>query len=167
MTSQFVMSETEISVTYPDAPNDDPVIWDRLESWCNYRWSETVMEFVVDPPCEIDWVPPYAPFVVDLVNGEAATPDALGSVKLAEKSTVRATIGGAVPSATVLAAYQRLAEYMAATDAAPKGTSRYSISIGDVSESYSRRSDHMGHAMQNSGAADLLRKFRKAGLAHV
>ena len=167
MTSLYIESETEISVTYPAAPNDDPVIWDRIEAFCNFRWAETVMEFVVNPPCEIDWVPPYAPFTVDLVNGAAAIPDAFGAVKLAEKSTVRATIGGATPSATVLKAYERLAEYMAATDDAPNGVSRYSIDVGDISESWSRKPDHLARAIHNSGAADLLRKYRKAGLAHV
>jgi len=167
MTSLFIESETEISTTYPDAPNDDPVIWDRLEAFCNFRWSETVMEFVVNPPCEIQWQPPYEPFTVDLVNGEAATPDDFGAVTLREKSKVRATIGGATPSATVLKAYERLADYMAATDDAPGGTSRYSVTIGDLSESWSRHPDYMARAIHNSGAADLLRKFKKAGLAHV
>jgi len=167
MTSQYIESETEISVTYPDAPNDDPVIWDRLEAFCNFRWSETVMEFVVNPPCEIQWQPPYEPFTVDLVDGEAATPDEFGAVTVSKRSVIRCTIGGAEPSATVLAAYARLDAYMAATDDAPGGVSRYSVSIGDISESWSRRADHMGRAIHNSGAADLLRKFRKAGLAHV
>ena len=173
MTSQYIERETEISVTYPAAPAGAPagianeVIWDRLEAFCNYRWSETVVEFVVNPPCEIEWQPPYEPFTVDLVNGEAASPDDFEAVTLTERCKVRCTIGGADPSETVMAAYLRLAEYMAATDDAPNGASRYSIDIGDISESWSRKADHMGRAIHNSGAADLLRKFRKAGLAHV
>jgi len=167
MTSQYIESETEISVTYPDAPNDDPVIWDRLESFCNFRWSETVMEFVVNPPCEIQWQPPYEPFLIMEVNGEPAEPDEYGAVKIRDKSIIRATIGGAVPSATVLKAYQRLADYFAAENEAPAGVQRYSVTIGDISETYSMRSDHLSRAMQNSGAADLLRKYRKAGIAHV
>lgn len=176
MTSQYIEAETEISVTYPAAPSglsDDAaaiepaVIWDRLEAFCNYRWSETVVEFTVNPPCAMQWQPPYVPFVVDLVNGEAATPDDFGAVALSSRSKVRCTIGGETPSETMLTAYRRLAEYFAATDDTPGGVSRYSFSVGDVSENWSRRADHMARAIHNSGAADLLRKYRKAGLAHV
>ena len=173
MTSQFIESETEISVTYPAAPAGAPagianeVVWDRLEAFCNFRWSETVMEFVVNPPCEIEWQPPYVPFVIDTVAGEAASPDDFGAVTLSEKSKVRATIGGVTPSETVNAAYLRLAEYMAAEDDAPGGVSRYSIDVGDIAESWSCKPDHMGKAIHNSGAADLLRKFKKAGQAFV
>ena len=45
------------------------------------------------------------------------------------------------------------------------GVSRYSIDVGDISESWSRRRDW--GALGNSGAAELLRKYRKEGLAHV
>ncbi|MEQ9260938.1 MAG: hypothetical protein RIG84_17765 [Roseovarius sp.] len=176
MTSQFIESETEVSVAYPDAPEGlsteaaaipAAVIWDRLESWTNYRWSETVTDFVVNPPCEVKWQPPYAPFVVDSVDGETATIDGFGQVILRSKSVVRCTIGGATPTETVNAAYIRLAEYMAATDDAPGGVSRYSIDVGDISESWSRKADHMAKAIHNSGAADLLRRYRKSGTAYV
>lgn len=176
MTSQYIETETELSVTYPPAPDglsDDAaaiepaVIWDRLETWCNFRWSEAETEFTVNPPHAVQWVPPFGPFVVDLVNGEAATTDQFGAVTIRDRSKLRCTIGGATPSETVLAAYRRLAEYFAATDTAPAGVQRYAVNIGDISETYSRRSDHLARAMQNSGAADLLRKFRKAGRGHL
>jgi hypothetical protein len=176
VTSQYIETETELSITYPDAPSGlsdaaaaipAAVIWDRIEAYCNFRWSETVTEFIVDPPCEIEWQPPYLPFTIDTVNGEAATPGTFGAVTLSEKSKVVCTIGGATPNETVNSAYRRLAEYVAAMDDAPKGVTRYSIGIGDLSESWSRRADHMARAMDNSGAADLLRKFRKAGRGYL
>ena len=169
-------TEIEISVTYPEPPDglsDDAaaiepaVIWDRLEAFCNYRWSETVMEFVVAPDHPVMWTQPYLPSVVDLVNGEPAEPDEFGAVRINGRSKVRATIGGAAPSETVLAAYRRLAEYFAVRDEMPAGAQRYAVSIGDISETISKRPDHMARAMHNSGAADLLRKFRKAGRGHL
>lgn len=176
MTSRYIESETEISVTYPDKPSglsddaaaiDEAVIWDRLEAFTNFRWSETVVEFVVNPDHEIQWKPPYVPFVVDLVDGEAATPDQFGAVTIRNRSKVRCTIGGADVSETVKTAYRRLAEYFAVRDDMPAGAQRYAVSIGDISETISKRSDHLARAMQNSGAADLLRKYRKAGQAYV
>jgi hypothetical protein len=177
LTSRYIESETEISVTYPPAPDglsddaaaiDAAVIWDRLEAFTNFRWSETVVEIVVNPDHEIQWKPPYAPFVVDLVNGEPANPDQFGAVTIRNRAIVRATIGGAVPSETVKTAYRRLSEYFAVRGRVPAGAQRYSVNIGgDISESISQRSDHMARAMHNSGAADLLRKFKKAGAAYV
>jgi hypothetical protein len=175
MTSQYIETETEISITYPAAPDDlstdaaaiEPaVIWDRLEAFTNFRWSTTVMDFVVNPDHQVMWHPPYLPFVVDLVNGEPADPDEFGAVELAGRSTVRATIGGGDVSEAVKAAYRRLAEYFAVRDEMPAGAQRYAVSIGDISETISKRGDHMARAMQNSGAADLLKKYRKAGRGH-
>ena len=176
LTSRYIESETEISVEYPAKPSglstdaeaiDAAVIWDRLEAFTNYRWSTTEIEFVVNPDHEIQWKPPYVPFGILEVNGEPADPDTFGAVTLRNRSKVLVTIGGATPSPTVNKAYRRLAEYFAVRDDMPAGAQRYSVNIGDISETISKRSDHMARAMQNSGAADLLRKYKKAGAAYV
>jgi hypothetical protein len=67
-----------------------------------------------------------------------------------------------VPAA-VDEAVKRLADYLSAESLAPSGARSYSINIDQaVSESVSMMPNHMARALQNSGAADLLRPYRRA-----
>jgi hypothetical protein len=69
--------------------------------------------------------------------------------------------GGDVP-APVLAAFARLAEYSADTDERA-GATDYSVNLGGaIQESYRRYPSWLARAMQYSGAADLLRPYRRA-----
>ena len=168
MTSQYIETETEISITYPPAPSGvtgtvPEVIWSKLENYCACRWSTAEIEFVVCPHGVLAWRPPYYPYTIDTVNGDPAEVNEFGEVTLSERSIVVCTIGGQAVTAGVEEAYKRFADYYAAEPM--NGVSRYSIDVGDISESWSRRRDW--GALGNSGAAELLRKYRKEGLAHV
>ncbi|TQE95020.1 MAG: hypothetical protein FKY71_17400 [Spiribacter salinus] len=68
--------------------------------------------------------------------------------------------GGDVPAA-VSEAFRRLAEYLTdATDRA--GVSSYSVNMGGaIEESYQRNPAWVARAMELSGAADLLRPYKR------
>ena len=64
--------------------------------------------------------------------------------------------------AEVNEAFRRLAEYWAETEERP-GVSSYSVNIGGaISEQYERAPAWLARAMSNSGAGDLLLKYRRA-----
>jgi len=169
MTSQYVVSEDGLSIVYPAAPADvsgsvPAVIWAKLESYTATRWTTSVVEFEVAAPCPVDWRPPYRPYVIDTVDGEVAVVNKYGEVRLTDRAIVQCTIGGQEVTPEIEEAYRRLAAYYASEDL--RGYSRYSVNIdGSLQESWSRRRDST--ALSNSGAADLLTKYRKAGLSHV
>lgn len=170
MTSLYIESENELSIVYPPAPTDvlnsiPEVIWGKLESYVACRWSTAEVEYSVDSPCSIAWRPPYYPYVIQTVDGEAAETDDYGTVTLSGgRHIVRCTIGGRAVTPGIEEAYRRLSAYMASEDR--NGYSRYSVSLGgEIQESWSRIRN--SNALGNSGAAELLTKYRKAGIAHV
>ncbi len=68
--------------------------------------------------------------------------------------------GGDVPAA-VKEAYRRLAEYLA-DEPDRSGVSSYSANLGGaIEESYQRNSAWVARAMDLSGAADLLRPYKR------
>lgn len=169
MTSQYIESETEISITYPPAPADvtgsvPAAIWGKLESYVATRWSTAEVEYVVSPVCPCNWRPPLVPYSISEVNGQPAEVNQYGEVRLTGRSIVKCTIGGQPVTPGIEEAYRRLAAYYGSEDM--RGYSRYSVGLGgEMTESWSRRRD--ATALSNSGAADLLTKYRKAGLSHV
>ncbi|WP_415184398.1 hypothetical protein [Phaeovulum sp.] len=171
MTSLYIESENEISIVYPLPPLDVSVsvpesIWKRMESYVACRWSTAEIEYIVSAPCAIDWRPPAYPWIINSVDGDPAEVNDFGEVTLQPgRHRVVCTIGGQVVTAGVEEAYRRLAAYYADPDTR-KGYSRYSVNLaGDISESWSRRAGTDGLAA--TGAAELLKKYRKAGIAHV
>ena len=171
MTSLHIESENEISITYPPAPEGvtdtvPAVIWSIMENYVATRWSTSEAEFVVYSDGRCAWRPPFVPFSIETVDGEPASLNAFGEVMLEPgRHRIVCQIGGKAVTADVEEAYRRLAAYMADPDTR-KGYSRYSVNIGgDLSESWSRARN--SSAIGNSGAAELLRKYRKAGIAHV
>ncbi|MGA0615560.1 hypothetical protein [Paracoccus sp. KR1-242] len=169
MTSLYVESENELSIVYPDAPagvngSVPAAIWGKLESYVNSRWTTSEVVFEVNPPCPVNWRPPYVPYVIEAVDDEPAEVNQYGEVRVTGRALVRCTIGGKEVTPEVEEAYRRLAAYYASEDL--RGYSRYSVNIdGSLQESWARRRD--ATALANSGAADLLTKHRKAGIAHV
>lgn len=172
MTSLHIESETVIgSVSYPTAPADvtgsiPEVIWSTLENYCATRWSTAEVEFVVCSHGRCAWRPPFFPFSIETVDGEPAALNAFGEVMLEPgRHKVRCQIGGQPVTAGVEEAYRRLAAYYANPDNR-QGYSRHSVNLGgEISESWSRGRNTS--AVGNSGAAELLRQYRKAGLSHV
>lgn len=171
MTSLYIESETEISIEYPPGPaglvvNVPEAIWERMENYVACRWSTAEVEYIVSAPCAIDWRPPAYPWVIDTVDGDPAEVNTFGEVTLKPgRHRVVCTIGGQEVTEGVNEAFRRLAAYYADPDTR-KGYTRYSVNLaGDVSESWSRRAGTDGLAA--TGAAELLKKYRKAGIAHV
>lgn len=170
MTSLYIESENELSINYPAAPADvvgsiPEVIWGKLESYVACRWSTSLVEFFVDAPCSSDWRPPYFPYVIETVDGQPASVNEYGEVNIpAGRHVISCTIGGQPVTPGIEDAYRRLAAYMASEDR--NGYSRYSVSLGgEIQESWSRIKN--SNALGNSGAAELLTKYRKAGISHV
>ena len=74
--------------------------------------------------------------------------------------TVTATVGDEPVPAAVTEAVKRYAGFMASVAQLPAGITR--IGSGELSLSYRQESISPGMAMVNSGAADLLRAYRRA-----
>lgn len=165
--------------SYPDAPEnlstaaaalDPAMIWQRIESYIAHRFSERAVTWIVEGPGE--WCPPLSPATIteiEIWTGSAweacEVPSAPLGYVLPGHGPYRIT-GNAgddeaeVPE-VVVEAYRRLAEYSAARPGKAGATSE-SISAGSITLAHRRSASWMAQAMQNSGAADLLRPFRRA-----
>lgn len=180
------LKQVETIETYPDAPAGlstkaaelAPVfLWQRIEAYTTHRFTSRSVEWVVEGPG--DWTPPLAPATIDLAeiwNGtvwETATPDAspMGGYTLSGEGLYRFTgivgAGTTVPAA-VNEAYRRLAEYSfeigqdSMATGHPSHTSHTNDIGNAISESFSRGATWSARALQLSGAADLLRPYRRA-----
>ena len=173
------IKQTEaIPASYPATPSglsaaatalDPDMIWARIESYIAHRWTDRQVIWIAEGSGE--WVPPLTPATVTTIevweaNAWSATvplPSPLGGYELPGDGPYRITAdvgSGTVPSG-VETAFRRLAEYMAEVDPKP-GASDYEVSIGSLEQSYRRSPTWLAKAMQNSGAADLLRPYRRA-----
>jgi hypothetical protein len=157
-----------------EAASIDPaIVWQRLEAYVAFRWSEREVVWIVEGPG--DWAPPLAPAVIDTAEiwsgGEWVEtfdygPSPCGLFFPAVGPyRVTAIVGGGSPlpsiPETVVEAYARLAEYMA-RNLGIAGASRVLAQGGDgVAKAFSRSPAWRASALQNSGAADLLRQFRR------
>lgn len=148
-----------------------PVAWDRLESYIVHRWTPRVATWIAEGPgC---WRPSL--WGADVTGCEVWTGEAwlsldldsapAGGIILPTEDAFRitATVGadaGDVPP-VVLEAARRLAEFMAAPIGAPGATSE-TMEAGSVRISRSRSEYYRARSLQSSGAADLLRDYRRA-----
>lgn len=174
-----ILDQDETVVAYPTTPSGlsvaaaaipPAVIWDRLYSYIAYRWGETHVSWRVQGCGEFR--PRITPAVVHDVfywsnSGWTLTTLKAGplGVELSADNIwkIDATAGGevmAVPAA-VARAYVLLAEYMASAQKNPAGVA--SLTSGQLSLRFTR--DHAARALQQSGAADLLRPYRNLGVA--
>lgn len=170
-----VLSEDEgTPSSWPTTPGDlsteaaalDPgVIWPRIEAWIAHRWNERQVTWIVAGPGV--WSPRLKPATVDTFElwrdgqWESVTLDAapLGYELEAETYRFIATVGSTDdPPETVLEAYRRLAEYMAQVGADP-AAGHTSVTDGDYS--FDRPAGWAARALHYSGAADLLRSYRR------
>jgi hypothetical protein len=148
------------------------VVWRRIESWIAVRWSERSCTFIAEGRCGA-WRAPLCPFTVTTTeawNGEAwaavtLPADPLGGVTLGAASHYRfaGTLGSEDdPPEDVVESYRRLAEYSAAKRGLAGSSSR-SFELGsDLKETYARAPTWLARALIYSGAADLLRPYRRA-----
>ena len=155
-----------IPATYPNIGS--PALWARLEAYTAHRWTPRAVTWLLNGPGE--WVAPLAP--AELVQAYRWTGDGWEETTLAPapmgyvipcgRFKIIATVGAdnAAPAA-VLEAFDRLSKYVTAELGGVPGASTYSVNIGQLSESISRNPAFMARALDNSGAADLLRPYRR------
>lgn len=179
MTVDILKQFEAVPAAYPAAPSglsteaaalDADMIWARIEDYCAHRWTVREVVWTILGDGADQWHPPLTPVVsreghvwreewvaVSLLDGP------LGII-LPHDGTFKITaqVGGGDVPAPVLAAFGRLAEYSADTDER-SGATDYSVDMGGaIKESYRRYPSWLARAMQYSGAADLLRPYRRA-----
>lgn len=170
-------------VAYPETPTGlseaaaalDPVaLWQRIEVWVHHRWSPRTVHFTVGGPGP--YTPTLSPATIDsttIWNGtafEAVTLETtpFDGVYLPERAIYRisCTVGADEAPAAAQEAFRRLAEYVAdgsTGEGLPSGVSSFSEDVPGVhSTNWDRSPAWIAKAMQNSGAADLLRAYRRA-----
>lgn len=147
------------------------VVWSRIEEWTAFRWGPRPVSFIVEGGgC---WRAPLYPFTAETVEewcGEAwqavGLPVApLGGWVLGGAQAYRfagtAGAGGPLPAEVVEAA-RRLQAFWDASEGEDPAVTQRSRTEGDLTENVSRSRDWLGRAIHSSGAADLLRKYRRA-----
>lgn len=178
MDAPTLLQDEATPESYPTSPStlsttaaalDPAMVWQRLEAHVAYRWTEREVKWIVDGPGA--WRPPLAPATItatEVWTGESwlsvtLTPTPAGGFELPSSDAYRfsATVGGGDVPAAVTEAFRRLAEYMAAKAGKPGATSER-IQAGSIALSHSRDANWMAQALQSSGAADLLRHYRRA-----
>jgi hypothetical protein len=161
---------------WPDAPDNlstaaaalsADMIWQRIEAYTAYRYTARTVTWIVEGPG--GWQPPLAPATVSTVEiwqddawaAVTLSPSPLGGYCLPGCGPYRftASVGGGDVPANVLEAFRRLAEYMAAKPG-KAGARQESVAAGSITISSTRDPAWLANAMQNSGAADLLRGLR-------
>lgn len=201
-TEMLVFDEMEPE-TYPEVPQSALVfqsdtagvpdwIWQRIEAYCNWRWTPREAQIVVDGGMPFNI--PARPFRITKVEKYPPAPTGLETMEWYEVPTSYVTqmgwrmipcgelvrITGIVgednpaPPAVIQAAV-RLHGYLGHTPesypmwatgrshtAEHTTTGEGGGSTRSQNESFQRRADYMALAMQHSGAADLLRRYRRA-----
>lgn len=176
----------DIPAEYPSPPSsllsaaaaliDPAVIWSRIEQFIAYRYSKRAVHWYVenDTPCTGWFVADLAP--VTMTKAERWTGTAWEEVTLTPgpfagyiiearglyRFTGTAGDDDAAIPEPVWEAYRRLAEFVSEDDLVPAGAGRASVRTGSVSLSVSRDPAWKAKALHLSGAADLLRPWRRA-----
>ena len=163
---------TPAGLSGPAAALDPVMIWQRIESYIAYRWTARAVVWTVEGGGL--WEPPLTPATLTATDvwqgdswvGIALAPSPYGGLSLPSAGPYRitATVGAGTVPAAVNEAFRRLAEYMAGgNDHLDKaGATSYSLNLGgDMEQSVTRNQAWMARAMQNSGAGDLLRPYRR------
>ena len=168
---------------YPPAPSGlsteakaivPAIIWERLENWIAHRFAVRSVSWVAGGAGE--WTPPLTPATITTVEAwdgsewSAVTldPSPCGGYMLPVLGVFRftGTVGGDPDDdlpATITEAYRRIAEYLAAAAGVnvPAGAASYEVDFGPIKENIQINPAFMARAMVNSGAADLLRQYRR------
>lgn len=165
----IVKQAEAIPESYPDVDGVTgdalAIAWQRVEHFIAWRYSPREVVWRVEADgCE--WQAPLAPVVSLTVQNGDETPyepesGPLGGWMLpCGIVTVTATVGAGPAPAAVLEAVKRYAGFIASVAQLPAGITR----IGSGALSLSYRADQVNSAMAlvNSGAADLLRAYRRA-----
>ncbi|WP_022684591.1 hypothetical protein [Sphingobium bisphenolivorans] len=148
--------------------DDLAVAWMRVEHYTKVRFTAREVEWIVQGETGCVWYPPLGPVLS--IEGEimesgvtfSPTPCSIGYHLPNGVVKLTASVGAGPVPQIVTIAVKRLAAYFAAEVSAPAGVRSHSLSVGDMSESTSFSPDRIARAMQESGAADLLRAYRSA-----
>lgn len=143
--------------------------WQRIEAHIAHRFTARAVTWTVEGPGE--WIAPLTPATIstsEIWNGtawEAVTlqPGPLG-LELPSQGPFRfvATVGGGTIPPAVSEAHSRLTAYVAAMADNTPGARSVSTNIPDVEQlTIEREPNWIARALQQSGAADLLRPYRK------
>lgn len=147
-----------------DAPTNVDQIWQRIEAYTAYRWTEREVIWTVEG-CG-DWTPPLTPVTITATEKwdggawvSATLPEGPYGYCLPSDGPYRitATVGGGDVPAAVQEAFKRLHEYTRGINDSFKNETAYRQS-GDTEVV----ANWTAKALQLSGAADLLRKYRRA-----
>jgi hypothetical protein len=144
-----------------DAVIEGALVWQRLEAWIAHRWGARQVVWTVEG--EGDWTPPLTP--ATLTTSEKWESGAWVSVTLPDGPfgyclpsdgpyRITATVGSTeTPPETVQEAWRRLHEYS-------RGVAEQWRNDG--AENEGQVSQYNAKSLQLSGAADLLRPYRRA-----
>lgn len=150
---------------------DPDAIWQRIESYIAHRFAAREVVWTIEGVEDDALRFPLTP--VASMTAEKWEAGAWVSVTLSEgpmgyvlpsdgSFRIAAQVGAGPVPAAVTAAFQRLAEYSADTEERA-GATDYSVNLGGaIQENFSRYPSWLARAMQYSGAADLLRPYRRA-----
>lgn len=157
--------------SYPStSPTIAAEVWQRIESHIAWRFTPRSVVWIVEGPGL--WKSPLVPTVdatVQVWNDdtkayEDVTPEASAFDGYIFRGRgpykIQATVGNAQLPAIVATAAARLAAYMALKPG--NGSSQERIEAGSIRLWRTREASWMAKAIQNSGAADLLRNYRRA-----
>lgn len=160
---------TPSGLSTPAAALDAEMIWERIEAYTRTRYTAREVVWTVEGGEGENWTPPLSPvtsrvahFWGDQWEGLTLADGPVGiCLPFDGVYRITAQVGAGDPPALVSEAFRRLAEYMA-DDTDRAGVSSYSVNMGGaIQESYQRSAAHAARALQNSGAADLLRPYRR------
>lgn len=172
----LILKETESPpAEYPALPDDltdtadqAPGLWQRIEAYCRTRYTPRNVEWIVSGTG--DWNPPLEPTTLTTLEiwqdnawdrvEPYATP--LGGYFLPAEGhyRIQGDIAGAEVPAAVWEAYRRLAGYLGdflSHYSAP----RFKLALGDIDFSFTQSETRKARALVLSGAADLLRPYKR------
>lgn len=156
------------AVDEPIATVDDAMTWQRIEAWIAHRWGARSVVYIVEGPGV--WEPRLAPFSLtgfDRWDGAAWAADTASPAPLGywlDAGTFRATgtAGDAsTPPAAVLEAWRRLHEF--AFGIAQNYGAEAAVYQDDAAHGGTSPASWAAKAIHLSGAADLLRPWRRLG----
>lgn len=179
------ISEVEAApAAYPAVPSglsdaaagiDPAMLWQRIEAYTAHRFAVREVTWIIEG--EGHWSFPLTPATIVSAahwSGDQWEPVTLiagpyGFDLSGEGPTrIIASVGGGSVSESVNEAYRRLAEYLAPDSSQDILTSRPSASshsaklMDHLNVSFDRAPTWIARALQLSGAADMLRKYRRA-----
>ena len=178
MTIDLIKQFEARPAAYPAAPSglstaaaalNSEAIWTRLEAYTAHRFTPREVVWTFSANGGDQFHPRLAPVVSreahfwgDQWESLVLLDGPLGIVlPFCGTYRITAQVGKAPVRAPFDEAYRRLAEYLA-DDPGTAGASSTSVAIGPIQETLDRNPAWVAKAMQLSGAADLLRNYRRA-----